>query len=528
MANIFFFLAIMLGSSAWSQTRTEVVLDNTTFRITDFAGIQSFNTTFLRNQQQISSNYQYFISITNADGEDHIIPDAKDCTSLTHIAKLSCLAVRSSNLFYVNNIRVSEALISLNSVQLTSKSTFNKTTSTASLPLSNVSNENLLQIVLKGAIGSYIQVKISVVITNIDMLPPAVTANITPETLVNKPFFHVSIADQSSTITDVYVNEELFLSTVQKDFDVSLSEGVNNIVIRSKDENNNIAPDFILSSITLDTAPPAVSSNLKSNYFFNSLPNATILEFYPSEPLAKLLLNGNVVPFDADSGIFRIQEPITSEGPLSFELKAIDFAGNETVVQYPLNVSIDNIAPQITIDPVPPIIINNSYQISVHVLDDSSTITSLMIDSISTGPITEKDFSYLIDFPEDGSKTIVVSATDEAGNISTKQVTLTRNTAPFLAQVTSPINNTTVNTHSFEIEVSGNKPIQEVTINNVVYQVSEFQLKPKITVQMFSDGDFDLPILAKDIFGESFSTSLKIQISTNSLSSWNYLECPAE
>lgn len=160
--------------------------------------------------------------------------------------------------------------------------------------------------------------------------------------------------------------------------------------------------------------------------------------------------------------------------------------------------------------------------------DLNSTATRIKIDDVESSAITEKNFSYLIEFSGDQTKNIVITSVDAAGNTANKTLQIKRDTGPLLVQFLDPLPNTTVGTRVFEIEISASRPLATIQLNGQDYPVSNQALSRKILVQVNSDSNYHFTATATDIFGFSGTTQVDFKVKSTSISSWDYQECTAE
>lgn len=517
-------LLLVTGLNTFADVTTETVLPNATYTV-DASGVSIFNLNFTRTAAQLTSDYKYRLIIKNADGAPHV---QQSCKGLGPVAKAICKTENAANKYYVNTYRTNKLHLRVNGVALVNNSNFGPHTSVLELNLTNIVASNSIHFKIKDLPGAYIQLAVVADVTNFDRVAPSLMSSLASNSLVRLPALHISVTDVSATSTEVILNGISQGITASKQIDLTLAEGANNLVIHSQDSHGNISPDLILSNIILDSTLPVISTSSANNFYFSQLPTAFNITFRSNESLSLFKINGQAVVYSALDGGYSFDIPVTAAGPLSIAYEATDLAGNILQGSFSVNAILDNIPPEISITPPPAVIVAASYLLSVGITDVNSTSTKIIIDGIESAPTFEKNFSYLIEFAGDQTKSITVSSTDGAGNNSTKNVKIKRDTSPLLVQFLSPLPNTTIGTRVFEVEISGSRPLANINLNGQDYPVANQALSRKILVQVTSDDDFHFTVNATDIFGFTGSTTVDFKVKSTSISSWDYRECTAE
>jgi hypothetical protein len=526
--NIFLLLFLLgYGEISFSQVTEQTLIDET-LRINSSSQVRTYTFNFTRTPEQLTSNYQYRFIIQNADGQLHEVPTAQSCQSLPFREKLFCLAQRVINITYNSTLRLKSADVSFNGVEIINSTNFNNETRSTSVILNNVGLQNSINITIKGPRNSFANIKvISQLTPNSDQNPPVLLADVESNSITNNPTINLTVNDSSNTNTEVYKNSQLLFSTTEKNFTLSLTEGLNSFTLKSTDSAGNVAADFLLTNIRLDTTAPVLSHSLAPDYIVAALPTSINFNIYTNESLSSLTINSQLVSLEATGHFYSYQHNVLQTGPLVFNVTAQDLAGNTLNLQLQTTITVDNIAPIINAE-APLVVITDNYLLSVNVVEESNVSTYIKIDSEVIGPFTQKDFSYLIEFTGDGTKNIEITSTDSAGNVAVKNLKITRNTGPLIGQVLSPLPNTSVNSRLVNFVISANKPISQIKINSVAYNYSGLKLTEIATFQFFEDGRHIPNIEITDVFGGIYTSSLRFEIKTNSVVAWNYLECAAE
>lgn len=468
---------------------------------------------------------QYKLFVTNANGQDY---SPRNCTGLNFVRRLLCQLENVAIQAYINQFRVHSAIISLNGTTLVNTQSFNKNTLTFTTDL-NVLLSNELKINLKGPLLSYISLRIEKTGVATDSTAPTILSSLQSNTLTNETSLRIDINDSSNTVTEVYRGTELVQTETAKSFNLTLTEGENSFVIKARDEFGNQSADFILSQIVLDTTAPVLSSNLKSDYLFNIYPNQVRVEFYPNEILTTLEVNSQAITLN-EAGLYVYELPVNSDQSVSLSVRAVDQIGNVLVADYSFNVSSDLVAPVIATPSVPTHVYMQelSYLLPISIQESGETRTYIEVDGQSIGPFTEKSFSYLVQFPQDGTKEIRITATDAAENQSIKTVKITRDTGPFLVEFVSPLPNAVFSEKSFTVQIRANRPMMFGNINGIGLQLSPDGLTAQVPIKIYRYGSMRLSLRVFDIFSFRVDQFIDVTIQGRSIASWDYQECPVE
>lgn len=362
-----------------------------------------------------------------------------------------------------------------------------------------------------------------------DRTGPVLASDIGPYSYTRNNKIHITVIEQSATTTEVMSDGSIVKVTEEKEFDISLTEGLNNFEIKSTDSSGNTAA-LALWSITLDTENPNILTGLKNQYQFSLLPQLETITVELSEQVSSLSLNGKsliqVGPFTYSYTI-QFDEP----GTKNFTYVAVDLAGNETILQQSVDIIVDNGAPVITTNSIPSVIGFNYFDIEVTISDGQNVTTQLFVDDVLTQTFTTKQFTYRLNFDEAlqvQSKKATLVATDAAGNSSNKQLVIVKDLSPLLIQIISPQNHSILNSTVVEVRARANKPLVAAKVNHQVVTIGSDQISVKAIVQQPADGKFSVLVEVTDIYGAQSSHEIQAEIKSNSLPSWTYEECPIQ
>jgi hypothetical protein len=360
----------------------------------------------------------------------------------------------------------------------------------------------------------------------IDQIPPTISTLLTQNQQTNQPQFGINIVDQSNTITKVYINNVLQISSSDKQIAVSLLEGLNQIRIQSSDIYNNQSVDVLISDVLLDTHPPVITTNIKDQYDYKSLPFSVFYEIFSSEPLSQFKLNGHDVLLSENLSI-NSSLLFETTSPQIITIDATDRVGNRVVISKVVTVNQDNVAPEIVIPQAPSIILTSTYLLNIQINDTGGTQTVVKSNNQVLLSATEKIFSVLLDFPSDETKNIQVVSTDSAGNQSQKVFSIRKDTSPLRVEFISPQPYGTYPSKTVQVRLRANKPLQSATLNTLPLGINADQISFGDNIDVTNEGQYTFSTEVVDIFGNTAQATITFEIKTRSVASWEYQECPA-
>lgn len=362
----------------------------------------------------------------------------------------------------------------------------------------------------------------------LDTTAPIIASNLNSNSLTNNLIVHITINDQTSTTTQVSNNGTAMFSTQSMSFDITLIEGQSTYSIVSTDLAGNISTSNF--TYTLDSVRPSLSSNLKSQYIFDTLPQLVTITMRFDEPVQSVTFNNaaaiQIGPFDYS---YTLQ--LDQAGSKTYMFKAIDLAGNELIVQQNVTVLLDQVAPVITTNVIPPVISTNEFDLTVTITENSGVTTELYVDDLLQLTTSEKLFTYKVIFDQNQqvqSKKINIISKDNAQNQSNTVLTIVKDISPLLVQIISPQNQSILSSPIVEVRARANKPLAVAKINGQIVQISSDQLSVKSLLQKAGDGKFTIRVEVTDVSGAQSSHEVQAEVKSNSLPSWVYEECRAE
>ncbi|AGH96346.1 hypothetical protein [Pseudobdellovibrio exovorus] len=278
--------------------------------------------------------------------------------------------------------------------------------------------------------------------------------------------------------------------------------------------------------LPLDQTPPILTHNSSGMQYVSTIPSLLNLSITTNEALQSFEVDGQII--SSDSFIYTFQKNITAIEGNQIHVKAVDLAGNMTEVNYNLQVSLDDIAPVITLGSTPTYTNAGNVLLPVNIQDSSPTKTYILINQREISQTSETQFSYLIELPEDDNYQIVVRATDAAGNISEQSLDIVRSTAPLNLQVQAPASNTIYESSSLLVKFNTNHPLSSAFVNGVSVPIQTDGKSVEYLWTSPFDGPFTLEIKVVDIFSNEITQNVSSTIQLGGSALWSYTECPVE
>jgi hypothetical protein len=257
--------------------------------------------------------------------------------------------------------------------------------------------------------------------------------------------------------------------------------------------NNRVAPYLTITADITPTVPPVLTlSTLADNSFTNNATLNIAGTVTDSAGIASLTINGSTVTVNSDGSFSYAVTLIT--GPNTITTIATDLAGNHTTDTR--TITLDKTAPVLSItQPADNSVTNTaSLQITGTVNDAVSTVVTVTVNNgqPATATMNGSNFSATANLIS-GLNSIVIKATDQAGNVSSINRSVTCDpTSPNLA-VTNPSQDTTTTQGS-------------ITINGTVTDAYS-----RVSVSITAGGQSFAPAVAQD---GSFSQTISLPTAT--------------
>jgi RHS repeat-associated protein len=319
------------------------------------------------------------------------------------------------------------------------------------------------------------------------------------------------------------------------------ADGTYTVHVRAADLVGNVSTPVDLP-FTLDTVPPVITvTSPTPNTVTNQ--NVTVAGQVTDDrsgvaSLQAELDGGTFVPVILGSGgSFSISTNLavdhSADGPHTEHLKATDNAGNVSTLD--VSFTLDTVPPVITVTSPPAnTVTNQNVTVAGQVTDNGSGVASLQaaLDGGAFAPLTlgsGGSFSFLttlaLDHSADGPHTEHLKATDNAGNVSSLDVSFTLDTVPPVITVTSPPPNTVTNqnvtvTGQVTDDRSGVASLQEAidggSYSPVAFDSSgHFSFVTTLPLDSTADGPHTVSLRATDSAGNiSTPTSVPFTLQT--------------
>ncbi|NJR16282.1 MAG: hypothetical protein HC785_11565 [Calothrix sp. CSU_2_0] len=332
------------------------------------------------------------------------------------------------------------------------------------------------------------------VFVGVDTAAPAITANLQRDTAANNttntdkitfdPRISGTVIDASNVVefkagfnntpvanfTDVlsYRNSDgsfaLDVAALNVIYGGNLPDGLHTLKLIAKDNLGNTSPTYEFT-FTLDTTTPVPSLNLttvsdtgisnQDKITNDSTPTiagtgeigATIQLFNGSQELGQAVVDGN--------GTWQITTSELTDGVQLLNATVTDIAGN-TTTSAALAVTLDTLLPQLTLTtPLESLPLEPGSKLTGSVNGTGTAIASFtyrfnnfaekLISFNSAGTFEQNfDFTGL----SDGNYTLIITATDTAGNVTAQQYNVTVNATPAVSTITASLANDTASNNT--------------------------------------------------------------------------------
>jgi len=299
----------------------------------------------------------------------------------------------------------------------------------------------------------------SSVTVTLDTVPPALSLISPASSLTNRSAVVVSgTTEPGATLTvdgsPVSVGVSGAFATT-----LSLVDGPHTIVVVATDAAGNQASLSV--PITVDTTAPSLSIASPTT---GSLTKDPVAEVTGTTEIGATVAVNGVQSGVSSSGGFTVALPL-QEGLNTITATATDAAGNTATTS--VTVTLDTVAPPLTLTSPAQSLTNHSAVVVAGTTEAGATVT---VDGTAVSVNGSGGFTTILTLT-DGLHTIVVVATDAAGNQATVSARVTVDTTPPALTVTSPIAGASVS--SPEILVSGTAvPGSTVVVNGYAVAVT--------------------------------------------------------
>ena len=332
---------------------------------------------------------------------------------------------------------------------------------------------------------------------------------ISPQIAITSPADQL-ITDQTSVVVTSTVDDPLATVRVNgrdatlvgntSTATILLVEGPNPIIVAAQDQAGNISSASIEVTLT-----PSLTVEITSPGD-NFLTNQTILPVsgMVDDPDATVSING--VTANVSGGTFTVSVPLT-EGPNTVTAEATNPSG--LVKTSSIQVTLDSVPPEVTITSP-----SNEFETNqVNVILEGNVNDSLATVSVNgvSSTLTGNDFTATISLVE-GSNTIVVEATDVAGNISQSAITGILDLIPPVVTITDPSNLSVQNISVVGVSGTVDDTNATVMVNGIAVDATSGSFF--VGGLLLREGNNIITAVATDPIGNVNSSSIKVTLDT--------------
>lgn len=268
----------------------------------------------------------------------------------------------------------------------------------------------------------------------LDTIPPVLTVSALP----NGSYTSTQTQNVSGTATDLHlasvsvngqavvVTNGAFSSAVQ------LVPGANTIVVTAIDAAGNAATDT--RTINFSATAPVISIVSPADNAYTN--KSSIVITGSVDKTATVKVAGVPVTVDPTTNGWTATVDLQA-GLNTVDITATDLYGNTSSMKR--TVTLDTANPVLAItDPIQDISTNKpNYVISGTVKDDASVSLAATVNGVTTPvAVTAGSYSFNVDFPQEGTYAVTLTATDAAGNVSSATRTLISDLTPPALTVT--------------------------------------------------------------------------------------------
>lgn len=291
----------------------------------------------------------------------------------------------------------------------------------------------------------------------------------------------------------------------QFSYQLPLVEGTNVLSIVATDAAGNASS--ATRSVIKDSRAPTLTIVHPTDGMFTKQDTTLVEGTVADSTAVTLTLNGIAVSV-AGNGQFSYQFPLV-EGANVLSIVATDAAGNASTVTR--SVIKDSKAPTLTVaDPASGLITRQSSVVVDGSVSDSTAVTM----TINGTPVTigvNGAFSYVFLLSQ-GRNNITVAATDAAGNISSEDLFVVKDTLAPTLSVVSPINGVITNHSSMTVRGTViDSSAVALTINGDSVFVTNGSFS---TTVLLSEGINTITVVAADAAGNSSSQTRSVRLDT--------------
>ena len=321
-------------------------------------------------------------------------------------------------------------------------------------------------------------------------------------------YFNTPVIDLSGKVNEPVPASEVNGSDVKVEDGIftfsglSLAEGANSISVGAVDRAGNRGTKNI--TINLDTIPPEVGITSQTDNVYLNTPIISITGTL-NEPVSGVSINGHDALIDEG---YRLDDFELTEGANTVSVTATDRAGNTGTKSIVIN--LDTAPPEVEITSQT----ENAY-LNTPVISISGTLNEPVLSATVNGnaaAVTDGFYSFNGIALAEGANTIVVEATDRAGNKGSKTITVNLDTVPPLVDITSHKDGVYLNTPQIALTGTVSEPELNVSVNDLPAYLTETGYH--IPALNLTEGLNKITVKATDRAGNTGTATIDINLDT--------------
>jgi len=290
-----------------------------------------------------------------------------------------------------------------------------------------------------------------------------------------------------------------------------LGEGGNALTVEATDRAGNVGSGLVF--VEMDSTPPAAPLLVPPATPTNV--DRIVLEGR-TEALARVRLlargpgdggAGALATLEADvEGRFVLEDVVLEEGETEFTATAVDAAGNESPVSDAATVTLDTLAPVITVSEPQDQAYSDIPEISVAGTVDEAD-AKLLVNGAEV-PLVEGAFDHPMTL-QPGANGIFLTATDPAGNTATAGLTVHVDNVPPVVVIEAPVSGLLTNVPRLTLSGSVSEADAAASLDGVPLELSEGRFNVEVSL---AEGANELTVAALDKAGNGGSASVAVTL----------------
>ncbi len=363
-----------------------------------------------------------------------------------------------------------------------------------------------LQVVARDAVGNQQTASITLHVAqgqlSVHFTKPA------PTDVLRGPIIDLAGTTNQDIPVDVDVNgNPATVTNGQFTVKVPVTEGTQTLHATARDAAGRTA--YADQTVQIDTIAPIITVTSPALGLITNAANVHITGTVSDASTVTLQLDGQNVT--VTNGQFAADSPTLSEGPVTMKLVATDAAGNSFTQD--INLVVDRTPPDFTIVSPADGVLVTALPVVVQGTVTDSTNVAIKVNGVDA-TLTSGAWQASFDGLPDGPRTFTITATDAAGNVTTKSVTATLDTQPPQITITSPAPGTL--TRFNVVDVTGT--VQDISAVSVTIGDTSVNAAADGTFTLprvpLSEGDVSIVVTATDAAGHTSHQTIVVTSDT--------------